>query len=67
MKRNDDEHKIARGIQRQKDASNFYDTIGGIGMFLSLIIGFAIHSFWIGLICFLLSIFLSEYFKHKAL
>ncbi|MFT8477690.1 MAG: hypothetical protein ABF682_09830 [Liquorilactobacillus sp.] len=67
MLKNDDEHKIARGIQRQKDASRFSDTVGGIGMFLSLIVGFAVHSFWIGLICFVLSIVLSERLKHKML
>lgn len=67
MQRDNDEHKIARGIQRQKDAENASNTIGGIGMFLSLIIGFSIHNFWVGLICFILSIALSEKIRGKML
>lgn len=67
MQRNNDEHKIARGIQQQKDAEGASNAVGGIGIFLSLLLGFSIHSFWAGLICFVLSIALAEKIKGKML
>lgn len=67
QKNNDDEHKMARGIQRQKAARNWFALIGTVGVILGVIVFVFSNSLKLGGLVFVISLVLGYVAQNKIL